>query len=73
MHPAVFPVVYLAVGLCGFVSFVGFTGTGSIPAADLRVTFPIAGINRLGKGMELRLSGLPTLAILSLMWLGSLL
>ena len=31
----VFPVIWWAVGLHGFVRFVGFTGTGSILAADL--------------------------------------
>ena len=47
----VFPVVQLAIGLHGFVGFVSFTGTGSILMPDLRVTFPIAGINILDEGM----------------------
>ena len=62
----------MAVGLHGFVGFVGFTGTGGIFTADFGVMFPIAGINRLDKVQsQLRLSSLPTLAILSLMGLGS--
>ena len=48
----VFSVVQLAVWLCGFVEFVGFTGTGGILTADLRVTFLIVGINGLDKGAE---------------------
>ena len=43
----VFPVVCLAVGLCRFVRFVGFTGTGSIFVADLSVTFLVVGVNGL--------------------------
>ena len=43
----------MAVGLCRFVGFVSFTGTGSVFMADLRVTFPIAGIDGLDEGMEL--------------------
>ena len=42
----------MAVGLHRFVRFIGFTGTGSVLAADLRVMFPIVGINRLDVGME---------------------
>ena len=49
----VFPVVQLAVGLHGFVIFVGFTGTGGVLTTDLRVRFPIVGIDRLDKGMEM--------------------
>ena len=48
----VFPVVSLAVGLCGFVIFVSFIGTSSILAADLRVMFPIVGIDGLDEGVE---------------------
>ena len=42
----------MAVGLSGFVGFVGFNRTGNVLAADLRVTFPIAGIDGLDKGAE---------------------
>ena len=42
----------MAVRFCGFVEFVSFTGTCSILAADLGVTFPIAGIDGLDEGAE---------------------
>ena len=48
----VFPVIWLAVGLCGFVGFVSFTGTGGVFMADFGVTFPVASIDRLDEGAE---------------------
>ena len=48
-----FPVVQLAVGLCGIVRFIGFTGNGSVLAADLGVMFPVVDINGLDEGVEL--------------------
>ena len=42
----------MAVGLCRFLRFVGFTGTGGIFTADFGVTFPVVGINRLDQGVE---------------------
>ena len=42
----------MAVGLHGFVGFVSFTGTGSVLMADLRVMFPLAGIDGLDEGVE---------------------
>ena len=42
----------MAVELCGFVRFVGFTGTGGIFTADLGVTFPVTGIDGLDEGAE---------------------
>ena len=69
----VFSAVCLPVGLHGFVRFVGFTGTGGVLVDDFGVTFPIVSIDRLDEGMgsQVRLSGLLTLAISSLMQLGS--
>ena len=49
----VLPVVHLAIGPCGFVGFVGFTRTGGVLTADLRVMFSIVGVNRLDEGMKL--------------------
>ena len=42
----------MTVGLCRFVRFVGFTGTGGILTADFRVMFPVAGLDGLDKGAE---------------------
>ena len=42
----------MAVGLHGFVRFVGFTGTGGVFTADLGVTFPVMGVDGLDEGAE---------------------
>ena len=49
------PVIRLAVRLQGFVALSdlsAFTGTGGIPTADLRMTFPIASVDGWDKGTK---------------------